>query len=824
MPELPQRQEDDDQNQKSEEISGDAGRSRSPSEPSGESPEPQPFSAERKVARKYIQGTAQSLIQWMPMGGSGWALVSFLRQQDWGMALLMFPVMCVTVIWAAYTKSVLTRLEEVYQQRGREDVDSLMSWQKKLDEAIRWQLAGTDDKYLRCQGNACLYHSTEGLASTFKPLLKDVFVPLDLSGDFFRGVDGEPLPMRPGFKWDKQIIEQLNQKGDLRIWNVFKRAKQYPGYRCLAILAWGGYGKTTLLRHITYTYTQKRHQKYKAPKLLPVLLYLRKWQKVIAQEKLDLPTLIEKHHIPSLPEGEGLKLPPNWAKNQLRDGEMLIMFDGFDEVREEWRHPISQWIGNAMTNYQQSFFILTSRPAGYRSYASENKPNSLFIKAFNDDQQEKFIKRWYLSRERHISAQPDSPVVAKEAAAKSASLVRQLRERPELNDLAKNPLLLNIIVNLHSHAPSDPSDLSRQIQLPQRRTELYREIFRLQLGDRPLVKQINMVLEASQSQQILQKLALSMVQSHQPTIEGKPLLEQLQIHLNLLDEQIAAPTFLKQIEQVSELLVKGDENYEFAHLSFQAYLAAVEIKERQQEGLLLQHWQDSWWKETILLYIARVNPNKFIRELCKIGSIEAVGLAYECLKESRPGKVDAEVASQVQQLRYQPLENYLKNGQWKEADMETARVMLQTVGKEESEYLYPNELENFPCDDLLAIDRLWVKYSQGRFGFSVQAKIYRDLGGTREYNEEIWIAFCDRIGWRKDGDWMDYENLTFTTTAPLAYLPRGGVRKIVTPFGTFVHSPLGGGNRLGDGVVAWGGRGGRGNISSLAWRLAKCNR
>ena len=254
---------------------------------------------------------------------------------------------------------------------------------------------------------------------------------------------------------------------------------------------------------------------------------------------------------------------------------MLVMFDGFDEVREEWRHPVSQWIGNAMNNYPQSFFILTSRPAGYRSYASENKPNCLFVKPFNDSQQERFIERWYQSRERHISTQPDSPVVMQEAAARSANLIQQLRQRPELNDLAKNPLLLNIIVNLHSYTPGDPSDLSRQIQLPQRRTELYREIFRLQLGDRPLVKKINMLLDAPQSQQVLQRLALSMVQGNQPAIEGQQLLQQLQIHLNVLEEQISAPTFLKQIEQVSELLVKVDENYEFAHLSFQAYLAAL---------------------------------------------------------------------------------------------------------------------------------------------------------------------------------------------------------------------------------------------------------
>ena len=49
---------------------------------------------------------------------------------------------------------------------------------------------------------------------------------------------------------------------------------------------------------------------------------------------------------------------------------------------------------------------------------------------------------------------------------------------------------------------------------------------------------------------------------------------------------------------------------------------------------------------------------------------------------------------------------------------------------------------NFPCDDLRTIDQLWVHYSNGKFGFSVQKKIYMDeLGGTRDYDKKIWEEF-----------------------------------------------------------------------------------
>ncbi len=35
------------------------------------------------------------------------------------------------------------------------------------------------------------------------------------------------------------------------------------------------------------------------------------------------------------------------------------------------------------------------------------------------------------------------------------------------------------------------------------------------------------------------------------------------------------------------------------------------------------------------------------------------------------------------------------------------------------------------CEDLRTIDQLWVKYSNGRFGFSVQKRIWHSIGGNK---------------------------------------------------------------------------------------------
>ncbi len=116
---------------------------------------------------------------------------------------------------------------------------------------------------------------------------------------------------------------------------------------------------------------------------------------------------------------------------------------------------------------------------------------------------------------------------------------------------------------------------------------------------------------------------------------------------------------------------------------------------------------------------------------------------------------------------------YKAAGKWKEADEETARVMLAVAVREQEGWLDVEHIDNFPCEDLRTIDQLWVKYSNGRFGFSVQKRIYQSLGGTRKYDSEIWKAFGDAVGWRKGGEWLwlYYSDVTYDLTAPQGHLP-----------------------------------------------------
>ncbi|MEG4105391.1 serine/threonine-protein kinase [Microcoleus sp. S13_C5] len=127
----------------------------------------------------------------------------------------------------------------------------------------------------------------------------------------------------------------------------------------------------------------------------------------------------------------------------------------------------------------------------------------------------------------------------------------------------------------------------------------------------------------------------------------------------------------------------------------------------------------------------------------------------------------------AQGVDYTRLRDLLATGEWKDADQETFKVMLKAARREKEGYFNTESIENFPCDDLRTIDQLWVKYSQGRFGFSVQKKIWLEIGGKVDYDTECKLG--DRVGWRKRRKgrkgWLEYDDLTFNLEAPRGHLP-----------------------------------------------------
>jgi len=638
-----------------------------------------------------------------------------------------------------------------------------------------WGLSRFEQQYLQSQGYLCEEDRIEGYERSpgegRVPLLQEVFVPLELS--------------RSGMEAMAQYGHLYGPGESLQIWDLLAAFKKDRRFRHMSILAKGGMGKTTLLRHVALCYGQGKIPR-SVPRFIPVLLRLRTLIDPLTEANPpQLPTLITDHHLPTLTE-LSLQPPEQWAQAILAQGRALVMLDGFDEVPEQHRPSVSQWIHQQIQNHPRALFIITSRPAGFTEefYTAPRPAVTIFVQKFSPPQQREFIERWYFCQESRVRdnfrQRRHARTVAQE---RTQALVAQIEERrEELGYMAENPLLLNMLVTFHRLSQGQP--------LPQQRLNLYQRIVQLQLDDRPRVRNILMVLPYGTSLGVLQQVALKMVEKKRVSISEQSLLRLLGT-LSLWEAEGVDPQeWVRQVVDVSELLVQREPGeYEFPHASFQgffaaSYLAKAETEERIRANfqLVLENWQEASWRETVLLYTAQLPPRRFsalLKQAARLGSL-AAQLAEDCLREyPRPEKLDAQLQQELEGLRqvvthakYQTLEALLAAQDWKKADQETYRLMITTVGKEEGQWFDREELLNFPCEELLTIDGLWRKYSQDRYGFSIQKEIYARCGGILDGTDpsgEMWKKFASEVGWYVKEDW--WGDIRWDGTGVLGHLP-----------------------------------------------------
>lgn len=135
--------------------------------------------------------------------------------------------------------------------------------------------------------------------------------------------------------------------------------------------------------------------------------------------------------------------------------------------------------------------------------------------------------------------------------------------------------------------------------------------------------------------------------------------------------------------------------------------------------------------------------------------------------------------------RYKKLQDLLVAGDLVEADWETIRVIQAVTGEPNLEDITPDDMRQFPCSALRVVDNLWQTHSQGRFGFSVQIKIYQEVGGTLEttisQDRQLVEKFGEQVGWRVNDKWLKCDDLDYTLNAPVGCHPS---RWWNSPFGS----------------------------------------
>lgn len=130
-----------------------------------------------------------------------------------------------------------------------------------------------------------------------------------------------------------------------------------------------------------------------------------------------------------------------------------------------------------------------------------------------------------------------------------------------------------------------------------------------------------------------------------------------------------------------------------------------------------------------------------------------------------------EISSMSDQLNLANLANFLKAGKWKEADMETRRILLKAANRERAGWLQTKEIKELPQAIVQELDRLWSKHSNGRFGFCAQHEIWIKRPDEVRLPSDSCEWFGEKVGWFID-DWIeDYNQLRFDLEASRGHLP-----------------------------------------------------
>ncbi len=202
----------------------------------------------------------------------------------------------------------------------------------------------------------------------------------------------------------------------------------------------------------------------------------------------------------------------------------------------------------------------------------------------------------------------------------------------------------------------------------------------------------------------------------------------------------------------------------------------LELTERslkEEQSIYQQDLQKLQERSQEQLQVKETEINSLRAELERLQEQER-SLQLELEKNKQKQQEEKEIPLKSDRnIDYTKLRDLLAAQKWRDADSETAKVMLQAADRTSEEYLTEKDIESFPCEDLRTINQLWLKHSNGYFGFSVQKKIWLSVGGQPgKFNWTVFSKFGARVGWRVNNDWhQKYDDFTFTLDAPEGHLP-----------------------------------------------------
>jgi len=420
-------------------------------------------------------------------------------------------------------------------------------------------------------------HRLRGKTSVISVTLPEVFI--HLQADPPKNKTVKP-PATDGLRLEKEHARDIE---DLAIENQH-----------LVVQGQAGSGKTTLIKHIAYSVAiQKQWKAFEG--FLPVLIFLRELDDLQPEEpnhRADAGFFkhILEHHFDNK---HGNRLNSDTIINHCSAGKALFLLDGLDEISAPLRDSLAASVEDFLIDYPKCKFILSGRPHGVQGAVVDCFGDWLItINPLNPNQIEDFVNRWF------CYIQDEAPGVCTKTAN---DMLAEMKAHPHIDALNDTPLMLTAICLLFYDGN----------ELPGQRAELYQKFIDYLLHGR--------FKKPARAFQFLMRLAHTMQFEQILTIDRNPAVA-------LLKEIYPSPetasgahnsrywnALFDEVEEKCGVLKYSNNQYRFWHKTFQEYLAAVALSDREEEShvdAILKHWDNDFHKELVQLYVGHQSAQK----------------------------------------------------------------------------------------------------------------------------------------------------------------------------------------------------------------------
>lgn len=442
----------------------------------------------------------------------------------------------------------------------------------KLDEPFRQLLFSATKKYVQTYTER---HGHVQVLGMSKP------IPLD---DIYSGA----------WMLDSAALKSYASQSDLEETYRNKEQRRFRDYNCpkrngieiardkdcarLIVLGDPGIGKSTFLRKVGLEALKGNAGDYQLPHI-PVFLELKRFRSTEVDLKASITEEFENCGFPS-PEG--------FTENALKKGQLLLLFDGLDEVPADNLNTIIESIQNLVDRYSENRFIASCRIAAYHTYFK--RVSTVAIAEFDDDQIERFIYNWFSSKlDREYQTAEQCWERLQQPVNKGSK------------ELAQSPLLLTFICLVYN----------KSLTVPSNRTTLYSRALDILLEEWATEKRVGRGeiyegFHADLEKELLAKIAYEGFENDQLFFSKEQLIKYITVFLgDTLDapKNLNASAVLEAIEVQQGILVeRATDVYSFSHLTLQEFLAAKYIVTRNlQKDLVELYLLDFRWREVFLL-------------------------------------------------------------------------------------------------------------------------------------------------------------------------------------------------------------------------------